>query len=346
MKTTLNTLILWFTSSLILLITFPFDGFAQKPEVLKIWDKGQHNAFTDLVRYRSFFYCTFREGKSHVPKDTTENGTIRILRSKDGKKWDPVALLTNTKYDLRDPKISVTPENKLMVIMGGSHYAGGKLLAMMPHVSFSVNGTDFSEPVPASIETSIRTNYDWIWRITWNGNTGYGVVYQSRGPDNRNKVRLVTTTDGVSYNQLADFNIESLPNEATVRFDNENNMYILLRRESNANGMLGFSRPPYTAWKWTELGYRLGGPELMVLKNGNLCIASRIYKPESAGTVIYITGKEGNILKKIELPSSGDTSYPGLVLFKNTVWMSYYSSHEGKTSIYLAKVKIRDLMGN
>jgi len=43
----------------------------------------------------------------------------------------------------------------------------------------------------------------------------------------------------------------------------------------------------------------------------------------------------------LTLPSGGDCSYPGLVWHENLLWMSYYSSHEGKTSIYLAKIEIK-----
>jgi hypothetical protein len=42
----------------------------------------------------------------------------------------------------------------------------------------------------------------------------------------------------------------------------------------------------------------------------------------------------------LTFPSGGDTSYPGLVWHDGLLWMSYYSSHEGKTSIYLAKIKL------
>jgi len=38
----------------------------------------------------------------------------------------------------------------------------------------------------------------------------------------------------------------------------------------------------------------------------------------------------------VTLPSGGDTSYPGLLWHEERLWVSYYSSHEGKTSIYLA----------
>jgi len=46
------------------------------------------------------------------------------------------------------------------------------------------------------------------------------------------------------------------------------------------------------------------------------------------------------MIKLLKLPSGGDTSYPGLVWHNNLLYMSYYSTHEGKTSIYLAKIRI------
>jgi hypothetical protein len=45
--------------------------------------------------------------------------------------------------------------------------------------------------------------------------------------------------------------------------------------------------------------------------------------------------------KLARLPAGGDTSYPGLVWRNNMLYVSYYSSHEDKTSIYLAKVRIK-----
>ena len=38
-------------------------------EVRKIWDRAPHNAFTDLIRFRNRFYCTFREADAHVGGD-------------------------------------------------------------------------------------------------------------------------------------------------------------------------------------------------------------------------------------------------------------------------------------
>ena len=34
---------------------------ARMVEVRKIWDRGEHNAFTDLIRWHGRWWCTFRE---------------------------------------------------------------------------------------------------------------------------------------------------------------------------------------------------------------------------------------------------------------------------------------------
>ena len=44
-----------------------------------------------------------------------------------------------------------------------------------------------------------------------------------------------------------------------------------------------------------------------------------------------------------KLPSGGDSSYAGLVFYDGLLWVSYYSSHEGSTSIYLAKIRVEEL---
>jgi hypothetical protein len=47
----------------------------------------------------------------------------------------------------------------------------------------------------------------------------------------------------------------------------------------------------------------------------------------------------GPIVLSATLPGR-DTSYAGMVLHQGLLWISYYSSHEEKTCIYLAKVRL------
>jgi hypothetical protein len=57
-------------------------------------------------------------------------------------------------------------------------------------------------------------------------------------------------------------------------------------------------------------------------------------------TVVARRGEDGRLLPLVRLPSGGDCSYAGLAWADGRLWVSYYSSHEGKSAIYLAKVEV------
>src|SRR4051812_9385266 len=85
-----------------------------KPELLesrKIWDAAPHNAFTDLIRFKGAWYCCFREGAAHVAPD----GAVRVITSMDGEKWTSIARLMRDGADLRDAKLTITPDGRLML---------------------------------------------------------------------------------------------------------------------------------------------------------------------------------------------------------------------------------------
>src|SRR4030095_13774016 len=75
-------------------------------EVRRIWDRAPHNAFTDLVRFQNKWFCVFREGQGQVSPD----GALRIITSTDGQMWESSALIRSENSDLRDAKITVTPD--------------------------------------------------------------------------------------------------------------------------------------------------------------------------------------------------------------------------------------------
>jgi hypothetical protein len=117
-------------------------------------------------------------------------------------------------------------------------------------------------------------------------------------------------------------------------------MIALVRREEgNRNGWIGRSKAPYKEWTWKETEHRFGGPNFIRLPDGSLWAAGRSY-PGGAKTVLAKMTAAGGYEPVLTFPSGGDTSYPGLVWHDGLLWMSYYSSHEGKTSIYLAKIKL------
>ena len=327
------------------LTLLPMQGMAQNPEIQvhKIWDEAPHNAFTDLVHFKGKFYCTFREGTGHVPGENGKDGEIRIISSEDGKQWESVALLQKENYDLRDAKLSVTPKGTLMVLMGGTDYDGTQRRGMLTHVSSSKDGLSFSNPTPIKIRT-VRTHADWLWRVTWHQNTGYGVVYQSEVPKGETDVYLLKTKNGKKYKPITQLNVDGRPNEATVRIKPNGEMLVIIRREGkDQHGFFGKSQPPYEEWKWQDMELRLGGPDFIILPDGKLLMGSRVYGEDGATTGLFLGDPDGNMQQIITFPSGGDTSYPGLLLLEDTLYVSYYSSHERKTNIYFTSIPLSEV---
>ena len=341
------------------LLAIPSAARAEDPprllSVKKIWDAGKHNAFTDLIRWRDRWYCSFREAEAHVGGD----GQVRVLTSTDGDRWESLALIGETGIDLRDPKLSVTPDDRLMIVAGGSVYRGGKiLLGRQPRVMFSLDGAAWSAPA------RVLEEGDWLWRVTWHQGKAYGIAYDAGerqsaaarkaaeshqvaepGPADW-KLKLVVSDDGVNYRVLQYLDVPGHPNETTLRFTPEGELIALIRREGGDTlGWIGTSRPPYNQWSYAATSYRLGGPNFLILPQGGPPFwASTRVSPGGAKTVLArMTRSE--LEPVLTLPSGGDTSYAGMVWHDGVLWMSYYSSHERKSSIYLARIALPELAG-
>src|SRR2546426_7195772 len=102
----------WLIYGWLISATAPAGSPPNEPELLevhKIWDHAPHNAFTDLIRFKGRWFCVFREGQAHVSPD----GALRVITSKDAQTWTSAALLTSANADLRDAKITLTPNGQL-----------------------------------------------------------------------------------------------------------------------------------------------------------------------------------------------------------------------------------------
>ena len=296
-------------------------------ELRKIWDGAPHNAFTDLIRFHDRWYCTFREADSHAGG---EDGKLRVLTSADGGAWESAALVEEKGVDLRDPKLSVTPDERLMLVAGGSVYEGSTLRSRRPRAIFSNDGRRWGPITP------ILSEGDWLWRVTWHEGRAYGVSYRDSG----SRMVLFKSDDGVYYRQVAEWDVPG-GNETTLRFMPDGQMVALVRREvGSRHGWIGTSKPPYEKWDWHEIDHVLGGPNFIRLPDGRLWAGSRAPRSGGGAATVIARMTTQSYEPVLTLPSGGDTSYPGLVWHDGLLWVSYYSSHEGRTSIYLAKVKL------
>jgi hypothetical protein len=304
--------------------------------VNKIWDHAQHNAFTDLVRFQNHWFVCFRESNEH---ELGENGKIRVLASSDGVIWTSVHLLEVHGMDLRDPKLSVTPEKKLMLLTGGVVTKNQRYLCKQTYVSFSDDGAVWGSLLP------ILEPHDWLWRITWHLGKAFGCAYSFANREEEWSLALYESTNGIHFEKIVDLNIRGFPSETTLQFTMDGEMVALVRREAKQDRMscIGRSWPPFREWQWSVAKHHLGGPNFIILPSNKMWASGRIISTTPYGMVektVLARMTMEDITPTLVLPSGGDTSYPGMVYHKGYLWMSYYSSHEGKSCIYFAKLQL------
>ncbi|HEX5471916.1 MAG TPA: sialidase family protein [Lacipirellulaceae bacterium] len=304
--------------------------------VKKIWDRAPHCAFTDLTYWKGRFVCAFRQGRAHVSSD----GKIRVLTSSDGENWSSAALVALDGYDLRDAGLSIAPDNRLMLNGGAAPRKNDKDRAPTgTFAAFSGDGSTWTKP------QIVTKPGRWLWRVRWHKGKAYGISYSSARPAAGSPLTsLLVSDDGLHFQDLVPKLLDKgTPTEAALRFTEDGKLYCLQRRDARpANtAYLGVSRPPYTKWQWNDLGTHVGGPNFIRLPDGRWLAAGRFFRGNKPTTALAALDIDKTTIKPIlTLPSGGDTSYPGLVWHDGLLWVSYYSSHEGKASIYLAKIEV------
>lgn len=309
----------------------------------KIWSNELHCAFTDLVKHQGVWYCAFRQASDHMSYD----GQILILQSKDTIHWQEVCILSGAG-DLRDPKFICTPQGKLVL------FAALRVSRQEHGYSHQTYAWTMNTSGDWGQAQTVGERDLWLWRVAFQGKLGLGVAYKVGGDYH---TRLYHTENGIDYQvvkeRLREQVIDEYSNESGLCFDEKGQAWCLLRRDPQS-ALLGVAKPPYQHWQWLDTKVRVGGPVLAFV-GGRLLAVVRLYtvtdnKITGARTSLaWLAQATGELTECGQLPSGGDTSYAGLVVEDGAAYISYYSTHEGKsnqqakTAIYFAKVPLHTL---
>ena len=263
----------------------------------------------------------FREAQAH----DAPGGILRVLKSETGGSWESAATVEERGIDLRDPKLSVTPDGRLMLLMGGCVYDDeGEYLTRAPRVSFSEDGATWSDP------QKVLSEDHWLWRATWHGDRAYALSKLGEGKGPRRGF-LYSSTDGIDWDWITEFKLPGV-SETTLGFQPDGEMIALVRP-----GYIGASRPPYREWSFCETPERIGGPNFIRLPDGSLWGSGRLLHRRRS---THGLGTHDDLIVRTgaHTPKRRGYQLRGLVWHDDLLWMSYYSSHEDGTNIYLAKV--------
>lgn len=312
------------------------------------WD-GDHNAFTDLIRWNDRFYLTFRscpDGHSVHP-----TAKIVVLASDDAKSWEKVYEFRVPRRDTRDPHF-LDFKGKLFIYTG-TWYCGDSApkredYKINTHLGFGVwtdDGTKWSAP-----EQLEGTYGHYIWRASSHDGKAYLCGRRRHGYAEGHgelgwiESAMLESDDGLRWRFVGLFQ-DKKGDETTFLFEPDGQVVAVVRSKEST---LNRSRPPYQEWDRKNLGVYIGGP-LLTRWGGRYLVGGRKMdydkeaKARNPKTVLYWLKKDDSLQQIAMLPSGGDNSYPGFVeLSPKKGLLSWYSSHEkdeaGKTitAIYMA----------
>jgi hypothetical protein len=326
-------------------------GDAELPRVTasvrRVFHNGEHNAFTDLCRFRGQLYLTFRScPDGHMVHPTA---SIIVLRSADGTEWEQVHRFRVAERDTRDPHFLVFQEK--LFVYTGTWYSGKTTLLRqeydlnkhLGYAAWTADGTTWHSPIMLE-----GTFGHYIWRAAAFGDKAYlcgrrkpGFEMSGRGEPATVESLMLESDDGLIWRKRAVFQ-ERAGDETAFLFEPDGSLVGIGRHGEGKEAQLLRSRPPYTTFERKSLDRPIGGP-LLTKWGDRYVVGGRKTTSDRGPKTSLCWLVEDRLVEFAELPSGGDTSYPGLVELSPTrALVSYYSSHERDasgqpiTAIYLA----------
>jgi hypothetical protein len=318
--------------------------------VRRAFHNGEHNAFTDLVRFEDTFYLAFRScPDGHMVHPTA---SVIILGSPDAKRWRQVHRFRVPLRDTRDPHFLVFQDT--LFVYTGTWYCGTAspkpedydLNQHLGYAAWSKDGTQWHSPIMLE-----GTFGHYIWRAGTFGPRAYlcgrrkkEFAMAPRGEGSMVESAMLESDDGLIWRTRALFQ-EANGDETAFQFEADGSV-IAIGRRGRGNAQLLRSRRPYTQWQRQELDRYMGGP-LLARWGSHYVVGGRktVGGKEPTTSLCWLVGDQ--LHEFAELPSGGDNSYPGFVELSPTRGLvSWYSSHArdanggAMTAIYLADLEM------
>jgi hypothetical protein len=319
--------------------------------IRRVFHNGEHNAFTDMVRFRDRYYLTFRScPDGHMVHPTA---SVIVLASDDLKSWEVVHRFSVRHRDTRDPHFLIFKEK--LFIYTGTWYSGATTLDRADydvnlHLGYAVwtdDGASWSQPILLD-----GTFGHYIWRAAaWNdkaylcGRRKIDFEVLDKGEGRKITSLMLESDDGLIWRKKAVFQpIEG--DETAFQFDEDGSVTAIARAFRNAPAQVLRSHYPWTDWERVKLDRYIGGP--LLVRWGDRWVVGGRKMIDGAKTSMYWLN-DSTLSEFAELRSGGDTSYPGFSELSPThAVMSWYSSHEKDeqgqtiTAIYLADLRIAE----
>jgi hypothetical protein len=284
----------------------------------------------------------------------------------DGRHWEQVAEIGRGQEDIRDPTFAVIGQKLFLYVFLNK---STQPLPYTTRAAWTEDGEHWSELTGIGHEGWLFLRPKTCDSLTW-----YVPAYWHQFHRNA----LFSTRDGIHFETVATISEGRFVNEPEIEFLPDGRMLATGRadyRKKSIHQIIGIpqtstvisvAEPPYIQWQETgeSLVTRLDGP-VMFSHKGRIYAVGRAHPHNGAvfprrgavlskkRTAIYEVHLDG-LTHISNLPSCGDTSYPGAVVKDGFVYIAYYTNDIRKdyiwlfgmiepTEIRMAKIPLKDL---
>jgi hypothetical protein len=298
----------------------------QPSSVRKLVADGRHNAFTSLVKWRNVFFLSYRSGLAHNSADAD----CVVMQSPDSENWKQ-AMRIDIAPDDRGGHFLATPK-RLFLYLGAMKGA-----ALQSYVLHTDDGNQWTKPAPV-------LEPQWIfWKpFEHNGRLYANAHLKAEGKDaaKKRESKLIASVDGLQWETISTVRKGNYESETTFFFGPNEHLFAFLRQKYSGPGFIMESDPPYQQWTQRNAGVHFSGHCIRTFRGVNYLVSRTLKPKKEYGAMIY-TFADGKLTPHCELPAGGDCSYAEPVEVGDEMLVSYYSTHEGTTNIYLARVPLR-----
>lgn len=289
-----------------------------------------HNMTTDMVKWNGWFYLAYVSSPWHIGSHLSR---VVIQRSKDARKWENVREFQTVGKDIRDPKLVAIGGELFLYVLKNVGVVAEPCQTSYCSTQDGVTWTDLADCEPSG----------WLfWRPkTQNGVDWYVAAYWHK----HGRSILLHSTDGKKWTEVSEIYNGDHNDETDIEFLSDDRMLTTARLEmtgsifghKGACTWIGISSPPYKEWKGVKCEQtRLDGPNLFSWKGKVYALGRRHLDRQRFGeyrgslfgrkrTALYEVTESG-LKHRSDLPSSGDTGYPGIVIEGSRLYTSYYTN--------------------
>ena len=305
---------------------------------MKTWvvtDDGKHNAFTDLLFWHDSFWLIYVSSPSHF---ASKKSRLVLLRSSDAQTWHEVQKFDGNGEDIRDPKLAVIQGQMFLYALLNQKFDPEPYKTIAAHSPDGLNWSSFREVSPSG----------WLMGkpVTSDNQVWYAPAHRL----DHGAAVLLKSTDGVDWSIHSQIfaGKEERADETAIQFLQDGRLIAATRLEAGsslfgspqAGTLISVAASPFASWAEITRSHvtRLDGPTLFGFENQVYAVGRsqpKVAAPfqglgsafsQKRTALFLVQENAAGLIHLTDLPSCGDTSYAGVAIADEKVFISYYTN--------------------